>query len=322
MIRAQSDSTLTARVARRRSLHYDEGADQLLDRPGHVRAGSGIVRVGDALAIIQDDTSFIALVAGGSVTALPLPAGPSGARQFGEARGNKADKLDLEACIMHETTLVAFGSGSSEKRERIALIYDPFGPAARVHVVEAPELYRSLKAHPEFAGSQLNIEGATANGDVLTLFQRGNGRPRDGRLPRDSTCELSMGELWRYLLAEGECPPVGKVCSYDLGTAGGVRLTFTDATTAPDGRIVFLAAAEASPDTFHDGPVAGVSVGLLAEGTARLTPLLDERGLPLLAKAEGIALWPADPSRADVVVDRDDPDVPCELYEVALTGFF
>ena len=47
-------------------LHYGEGPNQQLDRPGHVRAGSGVVVVdtkhGKKLVVVQDDASFLAVV--------------------------------------------------------------------------------------------------------------------------------------------------------------------------------------------------------------------------------------------------------------------
>ena len=106
-IRAHHDPSLSATVVSRRELHYTDGPDASLDRPAHVRAGSGIVRLGARLLVVQDDTSFLAVVDGDRVHGVPLPAGPGGRRQFSEALGNKKDKLDLEACLLHLETLVA-----------------------------------------------------------------------------------------------------------------------------------------------------------------------------------------------------------------------
>ena len=43
-------------------MRYAAGVDSSLDRPGHIRAGSGLAWVGDRLAVVQDDANFIALV--------------------------------------------------------------------------------------------------------------------------------------------------------------------------------------------------------------------------------------------------------------------
>jgi hypothetical protein len=322
MIVAQFDSSLSATVVTTRALHYSAGPDPAQDRPGHVRAGSGIARVGDALAIIQDDANFIAVVRGDHVGAVPLPPGPGGARQFGEALGNKAHKLDLEACILHQNALIAFGSGSTPARRRVVIVRDLLGASPDVRVVDASSLYARLGAEESFAGSELNIEGAAALGDRLTLFQRGNGAARGRLTPRNATCALPMNEVWKYLTAGGPCPRPADIESYALGEIDGVRLTFTDATATACGRIVFLAAAEDSPDTYSDGRVVGVAVGIIAGGSARLTRLTSATGAPVLAKTEGIALRGDDASMADVVVDKDDADAPCELYSVRMSGFF
>jgi hypothetical protein len=103
-----------------------------------------------------------------------------------------------------------------------------------------------------------------------------------------------------------------------------VRLTFTDATALKDG-LLFLAVAENSPDTYRDGPVAGVVVGVIdrasEERSPRWTRLVDSEGHPYLGKVEGLVLDPENPGRAFAVVDRDDPDLPAELCTVELRGF-
>ena len=50
---------------------------------------------------MQDDTLALAILdaAAGSIEPILLPDGPDGARAFDDLRGNKAFKLDLEACI-------------------------------------------------------------------------------------------------------------------------------------------------------------------------------------------------------------------------------
>jgi hypothetical protein len=117
------DRRLSAIVRSRVSLLYAEGADSSTDRPAHVRAASGLVRVNDRIALIQDDASFVALIdaASGQAHAIPLPTGDDGVRQFDHTRGNKKHKLDLEACVATaldgDPTLLAFGSGSKPRRE-------------------------------------------------------------------------------------------------------------------------------------------------------------------------------------------------------------
>ena len=328
---ARQDPSLRARVVARRPLLYDAGADPGQDRPAHVRAGSALALVGRRLVVLQDDALFLGLVdlERGSVEAIALPAAPGGVRCFDEGRGNKAAKPDFEACVVHGDRLLAFGSGSTPARERVLVVGD-LGELDRrsappaVQLIEAHRLYAALRAEPRFAGSELNIEGAVVVGGSLRLFQRGNGAARGDLQPVDATCELDLPDLLRYLEPgrNSDPPQVHHIVQYDLGTMGGVRLTFTDAAAQGED-ILYLAAAEASPDAVQDGPVAGVALGLIpaAAGPPHWTPLLDQDGRPFSSKAEGLAPDPHSPGTLHLVVDRDDPDAPAELCRVELEGF-
>jgi hypothetical protein len=336
---------LGARVVSRTPLFYQRGGDVTLDRPAHVRAGSALARLGSGkLAVVQDDASFVAILEGahggsadGTLAGLvvrdvPLPSA-DGVRQFDDGRGNKHAKLDLEASLALEDgeLLVAFGSGSSTVRERVVLVERPGGDDPRVTVVEARALYAALRGAVRFAGSELNVEGAALAGDDVVLFQRGNGAASEACAAVDATARLDRRALLAYLrgLASGEaaqcpaCPPLREIVQWDLGAIEGTRLTFTDgvAGRADHGAwIGFVACAEASPDATRDGPVSGVALGRLDDrsGTAELAPVTDERGAPLLDKAEGVAFDEDDPQRAWLVVDRDDPACPAELLELRL----
>src|SRR5687767_6667079 len=95
LLTAVCDRALTARVLNRRPLLYSAGADPALDRPAHVRAGSGLAWVAGRLAVVQDDAHFLALIepAQRSVEAISLPVGHAGLRQFDDVRRNKPWKL-------------------------------------------------------------------------------------------------------------------------------------------------------------------------------------------------------------------------------------
>jgi len=164
---------------------------------------------------------------------------------------------------------------------------------------------------------------------VLRLFQRGNGAPRDGRAPVDATCDLAWDAVRAWLDDPTRpLPAPTKVTRYALGEAGGARLTFTDAAAHPEraGAVFYLAAAEASPDTYRDGPVSGCALGLIEpqpDGTARARyASLTYAGTdaPVVEKPEGLALDPRDPARAYVVLDPDDPGIPSRLCVVSLEG--
>ena len=321
-------SELRARIQRRRGLHYAEGADEKLDRPGHVRAASGIARYGGRLAIIQDDANFVALLdpKNDVVRDIALPTGEGEKRLFDKGRDNKKHKLDLEACFVVESTrgpkLLAVGSGSREVREVIAVVEpDPEDrPSSRV--VALPRLYQALREHPSFTTSEHNLEGVVWLGTHVRLFQRSNGKVHEGKQPLCATADLSWPELEQLLLdpERAPLPRLENVRQYRLGDLDGVRLTFTDACRTPEGEILFVASAEASPDAFEDGEVRGSALGLIdEEGKVRMCPITDEHGQLARCKIEGVTLADA-PGRAYAVCDADDYECPADILTLELEG--
>jgi len=329
VLRALHDPGIAARVTRRVHLHYEAGPDPLEDRPAHVRAASSIVRFHDELLVIQDDALFVARVdertsAVGHLVLTQIDGGP---RLFDDGRGNKADKLDLEAAVAVESRgeqlVLALGSGSTSVRERIVVLRR-VADELKAEIVHAPDFYAMLRARPEFSGSELNLEGAVQMGSALLLFQRGNGAP--GKVDAVDACaSIDAQAFVDHLSGLGPCPELERVRQYDLGRVAGSRLTFTDATLHA-GLLLYVAAAEASPDVTRDGPVAGVALGMLCEDEPpRYALLMDEHGSPCTDKLEGIvgSTLLAGSASAKVheiigVIDRDDPDVAAELVHIGL----
>ena len=161
---ARLDSSLRATIVERTPLLYAAGADEALDRPAHVRAGSSLAWVNDHLVLVQDDANFLALIQpdSGHVDSVVLPAGEGGLRQFGDDRGNKKYKQDLEACCSLSGTdgqvLLAFGSGSKRRRRQILRVDHWHAAAPRLSLTDASRLYVVLEATTDFAGSDMNIE--------------------------------------------------------------------------------------------------------------------------------------------------------------------
>jgi hypothetical protein len=307
---------------------YSEGADALLDRPAHVRAASSIARTREGIALIQDDANFVAIVdpSTSRARAITLPAGEGGKRLFDGTRGNKKHKLDLEACVTIEenegTLLVAFGSGSKERRESIAIVRWCESEYPDVTLVHAPRLYDLLRREHAFAGSELNIEGAIHLGDTLRLFGRGNGAARDGIEPINATCDLSWQVLLAHLAASDAAPPPApmNIVPYDLGALGDVPLSFTDAALWRDATL-YSATAEESPNVVDDGPVSGSAIGVIdATGGTRWTTLTEPSAEIFRGKVEGLLPSDEKDDRILVVVDADDPDAASLLCTVELHG--
>jgi hypothetical protein len=325
-IEGRADRNLQARIKTSAPLLYEDGASPSIDRPAHVRSASGIVWTGNYFVVVQDDANFIALVDSTlkKVSAVTLPAGKDGKRQFDDLRGNKKFKMDLESCILvpHERQklVMTFGSGSSCFREQIVVLSD-LDSEPRPRVCRAPELYAALRSAEQFAGSEMNIEGAVFLGGKIRLYNRGNGSASENLAPVNASCDLDWSSLYAYLMDPKEKPPVMEnIVRYDLGVLDDLPLGFTDAVEY-DGKFFFSAAAEDSPDALTDGDVAGSVLGILDEqNKIRYTEITDESGNRFQGKIEGIAFQENNGNRIFAVVDQDSPNEPSILCEIELTG--
>jgi len=316
-VHATWDLDLTAVLRELRTLVYSVDLRKH-DVPAHVRAASAVRRSAQRLVIVQDDVNVLVLEHEGAKTeAVLLPAGEGGLRSFDERRGNKHAKMDLEACaVLPDGRLVAFGSGSTHARERLVV----FGPDAVVRTVDGSDLYASFRAETRFAGSELNIEGALVVGDALRLFQRGNGARARGLEPVNATLDLQVDAFSDWLDTGSALPASSNIVQYDLGLAGDVPFTFTDAALMAEGRVAFLACAEASPDTYHDGVVLGSCFGIIDGREVRLGPIVNPDGSPAALKLEGIERRPGSELSFDVVADMDRPDEPALWGYLEVTG--
>jgi hypothetical protein len=316
---AEHATDLRAVLHEGRQLSYTVGVETRADVPAHVRAASAIRRRGSRLIVVQDDVNALAVLdSAGGVAPLLLPSGPDGQRIFDDPRGNKHLKMDLEAgVVLPDGRLVAFGSGSSPKREQLVVV----GPRSSVRVVPAAMLYAGLRRCADSMGAELNIEGAVVQSDRLRLLQRGNGRRATARAAGGALLDLSLTAFLAWLQSGEETPAVAGMIGVDLGEADGVPYGFTDATVTDDGRLAFVACAEDSVDAQSDGPVRGCRFGWIDDSRARLTEVVDPQGRPTRLKLEGIE------SRAgfggpvfDVVADMDRPDEAAWMFELRVSG--
>ncbi|MBU8895753.1 hypothetical protein KRR26_09065 [Corallococcus sp. M34] len=301
------------RTTRRRTLTL--ASPESPGRAAHVSAASGLVRVGSWLHVVADDSLCLAV--------FPLHGDSPGqlARLFPgelpEAPGpRKAAKPDLEAlCALGplsfapQGALLALPSGSTPRRRRGAVV--PLAAdgslAGEPRTVDCTALYAQLER--EFG--VLNIEGAALAGPRLRLLNRGNG---EGGV--DALVDLDAERLHRAVETGALGPEVVRTTRrWELGHAGGVRLSFTDAAPLPDGRMVFTAAAEDSRDAVADGRVTGSAVGLLAPDG---TPLFLD-GVDVPVKLEGVdARVEGGRIHLLLVADADDPTVAAPLLEAVL----
>lgn len=267
-------------------------------------AASGLVLRGDLAFVLGDDRSGLdrlRLADGRPLAPIPLLAGTS------EAVLSKAVKPDLEALAdLGERGLLALGSGSRPNRERAFRVH-PRGVRFGVQAIDLSPLYARLRRDI----GALNIEGAVLLGDDLVLAHRGVGASEPSCLVRLDAAMLfdRAPDLW-------PAAALLDIRAISLGQLDGVALGLTDLATSPDGRLHYLAAAEATADAYLDGPCRGSVIGCLDEqGQARTLARLRPD-----VKAEGLAFRRRE-AQADcwlVVTDADDPARRATLEELRL----
>lgn len=263
-----------------------------------VSAASGCVAHGGRLYVVADD--------GLSLHVYDLAGRPLGGHRLfdgalpKEPKARKKAKPDLEAlALLPDGSLLALGSGSSERRNRGASIHLQHD-RTDVRLVELGSLYERLAR--EFA--ELNVEGVAVHGGSLVLAQRGNGAKRENALIHLDLAVALEGIASGRLAAEA----ITAIHPLALGELDGVPLSITDLAPALDGTLRFSAAAEDTDDPYLDGVCTGSVVGILGEG-GRI-----EASWPLspVIKIEGLTELP-DGSFL-LVADADDPAVMAPLF--------
>ena len=228
------------------------------------------------------------------------------------------EKPDLEALTLLPPftdrpygSLLGLGSGSGPQRQRgfvWGLAADGELEGDPVELDLSPLYDRLRDEAPE-----LNIEGASALGDRLWLFHRGN--TEQGL---NIVAEVPLGEFVERVQGDGliDCAEGLRTRAYDLGELDGVPLTFSDATPLADELVVFTASAEPGSDTQGgDGPIRGSVVGMIT-GDGRVERL---RTIDRKWKVEGVYAS-IDARVVDFlfVCDQDDPGTAAPLLSAAM----
>lgn len=297
------------------------------DRDGrsYVSAASGLATAGGAAWVVSDEL--------GELIRYDQLAAPG--RLVPGLRHHKK-KPDLESVLAipardGHTTLVAFGSGSKGDHSRDHALVREVDAAGHAvgHAVTA-----SLKPLYDALRSQLrdgpNIEAAVLRGSELLLFHRGRAAG-----DRNVIFHLDAERAVTALRGGGKVDDdlIRGTTEVDLGELGGERLGFSDAHLLADGRIAFVASAEASDNLHGDGgTIKGSAVGILDANLAvqqlrpiagpprkveGIVPTSDLASTGLLGRAALIAAH-AGPLSFTLVTDPDDARQASELLLVDL----
>lgn len=285
-------------------------------QPAHLSAASGLVKIGPTLYVVADDELHLGVFAAAGhapgemirLFAGELPTAPA---------ARKKHKPDLEALVQlpacpswPQGALLALGSGSRSQRHRAALL--PLTPtgvdASAVRALDFTAVFADIEAH---IGSP-NIEGAVVRGGHLVLMHRGNPNAADNAL-----ISLDLAALLRSVAHGGGRveAPILTVDHYALSTPESPPLGFTDGAMLPDGRLVFTAVAEDTPDSYRDGPCQAAALGVIAaNGSLQWLQALDQPH-----KIEGIhAEIVGSQIQAWLVTDADDANIAAHLLTTTL----
>jgi len=287
---------------------YPRGVGPTLLRSLPVSAASGLVRLGDASYVVADDelTLLVCPDDGPDRTLALLPGSLPD-----ELRARKAHKPDFEAlCRWPGDGLLVLGSGSTAARHRACLVRHVLGDmsSAPIEVLDLGPLHAELARH----FPALNLEGAAVIDELLLLLQRGNGPGNHSAIVEldlaGAVAATTAGRPWTGALVQA-------IRRFELGYRGDTALGFTDASPLPDGSLLYIAAAEASPDTYHDGLVTGAAIGRL-DPQRRLQWQVE---LPGPHKLEGVhAEQHGDLLTLWLVNDPDDRGTPASLLRARM----
>lgn len=159
----------------------------------------------------------------------------------------KKDKSDFEAVTEFDGKIYVFGSGSTEKRNKMVTL--DAKSKAIMATTDLSDLYLAMQSFAELPENDLNIEGATFNGSEWFFFNRGNGAK--GKNIVFTVQGKNLTEEFNIIATEFKLPKLK-----------GIRSSFTDAVTVGN-KMYFLATAENTDSTYNDGEVLGSIIGCI-----------------------------------------------------------
>jgi hypothetical protein len=213
----------------------------------------------------------------------------------------KKEKADYEALTAFGEELYLFGSGSTDKRNNILHVD---GLSKKVYPpISATDLYAAMQSFSEIDPENFNIEAVANDGNTWYVFNRGNGpKGQNGVF----TLEGDINETaFQFIYNEVKLPKIN-----------GAQSSFTDAVLV-DNKLYFLAAAEKSDSTYHDGEVAGTLIGRMDTESMEVefTEVISTKN-----KFEGITLYKKTGNSLEFLLceDTDSDATESNIYKLTL----
>jgi hypothetical protein len=258
-----------------------------------IGSASGLVYIEDKLYIISDNSSYLYEyhILDEKLNKIALVENP-------QESFPKKDKPDFEAITIMADDLYIIGSGSTQHRNRF---YKYSINDRKTSTKDLSKLYQQMKTSLNFTDDELNIEGLIYDTKNNYFFQRGNGLAgKNGII----VCNDNIYE------------PTFAYYPFDLPSIKNVPATFTDAILL-ENRIYFLAAAEATTSTYHDGEVMGSIIGTI---DLKTMTLIDTVQISSSHKFEGLTLYNQTSAQIEFLLceDTDSEVMESNIYKLII----
>ena len=263
-----------------------------------IGSASGLICVNDYLYVISDNSNYL-------YEYNLLNADLKKHLLFDNAELNenipKKMKSDFEAMTKYEDDIFVVGSGSTMARNKMIQISEAKKTVLQNH--DLTDLYLSMQYFAGISAEEFNIEGVIFTGEKWYFFQRGNGETAKNGIFTVDSRYFTQGYSLQYT-------------SYKLPKINKVTSSFTDAILVDD-TFYFLASAEDSKSTYHDGAVMGSSLGTIDAKTMKLKKVVT---ITESYKLEGITLFKNKDKTLEFLLCEDqDSDVQeAQIFKLTL----
>lgn len=212
----------------------------------------------------------------------------------------KAEKPDFEVLCNFENTIYVLGSGSTRNRN-ILITYHLI--TKQIVQQDLSSLYARVKSICNIDDDNLNIEGAVFNGVNWFLFNRGNGNAKKNGVAKIYGSDLTKANKIEFT-------------SLVLLKTNQKLVSFTDAVLYKN-QIYFIAAAENTTSTYHDGEILGSYIGSLNAETLSLSFI---KQISTNQKFEGISFFKESTTNLEFLVceDRDTKILDTVIYKLVI----
>ncbi len=213
----------------------------------------------------------------------------------------KSEKPDFEAITHFGDNLYVFGSGSTEKRNKMVQINTL---EKEISTNDLSDLYAVMQSFGEIKPEDFNIEGAIYTGEEWYLFNRGNGK---------SAKNVIFTIKGKNLVNEFNMLSN----NYKLPKIKGVRSSFTDAVILND-KIYFLSTAENTDSTYNDGEILGSFIGCIDTKTMKID---FTKKISDTHKFEGLTVYQNSADTVEFLLceDKDTAELKSTIYKLKLS---